>query len=63
MRVKVFDDDSRDGTKAIEDEMNEWLSANPDIKIIHVCASSSGESVEGSGGHTYTNCFVFYEEL
>ena len=53
MKVKLFWKNSPMGSgeknaRALEDEINSWLSENPRIKIVDVKQSSSGGSLGGS---------------
>jgi hypothetical protein len=44
---------------ALEDEVNAWLAANPDIRIVHVAQSSNGGSFDTSK----VFLSVWYEEI
>ena len=54
MKVKLVVQDKsplrRWGTflAALENEVNAWLSANPDIRIVHITQSSNGGSLDTS---------------
>jgi hypothetical protein len=63
MKVKFFwknapTGDGGKNARALEDEINAWLSANPRIKIVNIKQSSSG----GSFGASLWFVSVWYEE-
>ena len=57
MKVKLFGKENSKHALDIEDEINTWLSQNPNIKILNIRQSSNG----GSFADTKIYISIWYE--
>lgn len=57
-RKKTWSDSSVSFSKAVEQEINDWLAAHPAIRIVDIRQSSSGGSLEPAAIATS----IWYEE-
>jgi hypothetical protein len=65
MRVKIFHKSIKGNpdtaVKAIESEMNEWFTENPDNEIVDIRFSSSSSSVERIESLFSVFCLVLFK--
>jgi hypothetical protein len=65
MRVKIFHRSVKgspeSAVKAIENELNEWLTENPDNEIVDIKFSSSSSSVERIENVFSIICLVLFK--